>query len=154
MTDREQIIEQIGEFYKDVSRTLNALTIHNWLDLNLTMGQLKALLVLSRNDSITVGVLGQMLRIQLPAASHAADSLVRLELAQRYEDPADRRRTFIRLTPQGQTRVTQLQQGRRELLRTWLVALDDEDLAALLRGLKAITTVIPALNEPEPHSIE
>jgi DNA-binding MarR family transcriptional regulator len=153
MTDREQIIDQIMESYGYVSQRMYTLTTPNWLDLELTMAQLKALFALGSNSPMTVGRLGQMLRIQLPAASHAADSLVRLELAQRYEDPVDRRRTFVQLTPQGQTMAAQLRQGKRDLFCTWLTALTNEDLTALLQGFKAITAVIPVPNE-EPNSIE
>jgi len=151
VTDREQTIERIMEAYGGVAQALTALTTPSWLELDLTMAQLKTLLVLAGNSPITVGRLGQMLRIQLPAASHAADNLVKLELAQRYEDPDDRRRTFVRLTPQGQALAAQLRQGRRELFYAWLAALADDDLAALLQGLRAVTAVIPASPEASPH---
>ncbi len=141
MQDREQTVDRITEVWRDVFRTINFLNMPELLGLDLTMAQLKALLALSRGKPMTVGALGQALGIQLPAASHAADSLVRLELARRYEDPEDRRRTFVQLTPRAQALIEEAREGRRGLFRGWLAELADDDLAALLRGLQAIASV-------------
>jgi len=139
--NREQTIERITECWRDVFHAINSLAMLDWLGLDLTMAQLKALFALAGGEPMTVGALGQVLGIQLPAASHAADSLVRLELARRYEDPQDRRRTFVQLTPRAQALVEQLREGRRGLFHNWLAELADDDLAALLRGLQAIAAV-------------
>ena len=141
MLNREQTVDRITEAWRDVFRAINFLNMPEWLGLDLTMAQLKALLVLAGGEPMTVGALGQALGVQLPAASHAADSLVRLELARRYEDPEDRRRTFVQLTPRAQALIEQLREGRRGLFHRWLAELADDDLAALLRGLQAIAGV-------------
>jgi len=57
--------------------------------LDLSMAQFKALFVLAGRGPITVGALGQILQIQLPATSHAAKGLVRLGLARRLKDAND-----------------------------------------------------------------
>ncbi len=141
MQNREQTVDRITEIWRDVFRAINFFNMPELLSLDLTMAQLKALLALSRGKPMTVGALGQALGIQLPAASHAADSLVRLELARRYEDPEDRRRTFVQLTPRAQALTEEAREGRRGLFRGWLAELADDDLAALLRGLQAIASV-------------
>ena len=141
MLNREQTVDRITEAWRDVFRAINFLNMPEWLGLDLTMAQLKALLALAGGEPMTVGALGQALGVQLPAASHAADGLVRLELAQRYEDPQDRRRTFVQLTPHAQALIEEVREGRRGLFRRWLAELTDDDLAALLRGLQAIAGV-------------
>ncbi len=141
MQNREQTVDRVTEVWRDVFRAINFLNMPELLGLDLTMAQLKALLALARGGPMTVGALGQALGIQLPAASHAADSLVRLELARRYEDPEDRRRTFVQLTPRAQALIEEAREGRRGLFRGWLAELADDDLAALLRGLQAIADV-------------
>jgi DNA-binding MarR family transcriptional regulator len=139
--NREQTIDHITQCWRDVFHAINPLAMPDWLGLDLTMAQLKALFALAGGEPMTVGALGQALGIQLPAASHAADSLVRLELARRYEDPEDRRRTFVQLTPRAQALVEQLREGQRGLFHRWLAELADDDLAALLHGLQAIAAV-------------
>jgi len=141
MPSREQTIEQILECSRHLFRAVNSPTTPDWLGLDLTMAQLKALFALAGDEPTTVGALGQKLRIQLPAASHTTDSLVRLKLAERHEDSEDRRRTFVRLTPRGRALVEQLREGKREWLRGWVAELADDDLAALLRGLQAVVAV-------------
>jgi DNA-binding MarR family transcriptional regulator len=141
VTNREQTVDRITQVWRDIFRAINFLDMPEWLSLDLTMAQLKALFALAGGGPMPVGALGQALGVQLPAASHAADSLVRLELARRYEDPEDRRRTFVELTPRAQTLIGAMREGRRGLLRGWLAELSDDDLAALLRGLQAVADV-------------
>jgi DNA-binding MarR family transcriptional regulator len=141
VTNREQTVDRITQVWRDIFRAINFLDMPEWLSLDLTMAQLKALFALAGGGPMPVGALGQALGVQLPAASHAADSLVRLELARRYEDPEDRRRTFVELTPRAQTLIEAMREGRRGLFRGWLAELSDDDLAALLRGLQAVADV-------------
>ena len=139
---REQSIDQIIAVGKLVFQTMQSHAAQHWLHLDLTMTQFKALVTLSANGPTTIGQLGQRLGIQLPGASHVADALVQLELAERYEDPEDRRRTFVRVSASGQTLVEQLREGGREKARAWLAELDDENMEALLRGLQAFAAVL------------
>jgi DNA-binding MarR family transcriptional regulator len=136
--DREQAIGDIARSAREIFRTLWRMTAVDWLGLDLTMAQLKALFALAGGEPMTVGALGQMLQIQLPAASHAAKGLVHLGLARRLKDPNDRRCTYIQLTPYAEDLADKLREGRREAFRSLLVELADEDLAAALRGMQAI----------------
>jgi DNA-binding MarR family transcriptional regulator len=113
MTSRDELIAQIAERLREVAQVMRDSTTQEWLQLDLSMAQLKALFVLAAAAPVTIGALAQALGIQLPAASHVADRLVQLGLAERYEDPADRRRTFVRLTAQASVLVERLRQGKR-----------------------------------------
>src|SRR5207248_7448989 len=121
----------------------------SWLNLDLTMAQFKAACALSIDEPTTIGALGQRLGIGLPAASHIVERLVRLRLADRYDDPHDRRRAFVRLTSEGEALVSQLRAGSQERLRARLARLDDGDLAELGRLLQILLepSVEPAAAE-------
>src|SRR5207245_1710670 len=80
----EELIYRQGAFFK-------AAIGDSWLNLDLTMAQFKAACALSIDQPTTVGALGQRLGIGLPAASHIVERLVRLSLADRYDDPRARR---------------------------------------------------------------
>jgi MarR family transcriptional regulator, organic hydroperoxide resistance regulator len=136
--DREQAITDIAYAAHEVFRALNPMATMEWLDLELSMAQLKALFVLSGHGPMTVGALGQSLQIQLPAASHAVKTLVSQGLARRLKDENDLRCTYIELTPHAEALVDQLRQGRRDAFHKLLAELSDEDLAAGLRGLGAM----------------
>jgi DNA-binding MarR family transcriptional regulator len=112
-----------------------------WVSLDLTMGQLKALMALAQ-QRMHVRQLAEALGVGKPAASIIVDRLVQLGLAQRIEDPEDRRYTLVSLTDEGSERVERLHQGKLDRLAQWLEAMNPDDLAALRRGLRALAAII------------
>jgi MarR family transcriptional regulator, organic hydroperoxide resistance regulator len=148
--DREQMISDIVRASQAVFRALNPYTASEWLGLELTMAQLKALFALAGQEPMTVGALGQALQIQLPAASHAVKSLVRLGLAQRLKDENDLRCTYIHLTPYAEDLVDQLRQGSRDAFRSLLAGLTDDELAAAQRGLGALAAASAQIKPARP----
>lgn len=134
----DEIVIAIVENYRAIFRALQSATTPSWIDIDLSGAQLKALFVLSREGSASIGRIAEALRIGLPTGSHLVDRLVQAGLAERGEDPGDRRRTLARLTPKGEELVAQLRQGSSNQLKEWIAQLDDADAAALLRGLRAL----------------
>ena len=109
-----------------------------WLSLDLTMGQLKALFVLTTQGPLSVGTLGRTLAIGEPAASLLVDKLVERGLAGREDDPEDRRRTLVVPSAEAMALAVRLRRARDEQLTGWLVRLSDSELGDLHRGLKAL----------------
>jgi len=103
-----------------------------WLELDLTMGQLKVMMALSALGPLSVGRLGRRLGIAEPSASLLVDKLQALDLVCRHNDPADRRRILFELTDRADALV--------ELLR----GLGSDDLKALERGMWAVVRVADA----------
>jgi DNA-binding MarR family transcriptional regulator len=69
---------------------------------DLSFSQLKTLLLLAEHaGTLSVKDVAERLGISLPAASRAVDSLVRRGLAERTEDPDDRRVKQVRPTRRG-----------------------------------------------------
>jgi DNA-binding MarR family transcriptional regulator len=69
---------------------------------DLSFSQLKTLLLLAEHaGTLSVKDVAERLGISLPAASRAVDSLVRRGLAERTEDPDDRRMKQVRPTRKG-----------------------------------------------------
>ena len=112
----------------------------DWAQLDLSMGQLKALMVLSNRQPMNVSGLAETLALSKPTASILVDRLVQLGFAERTEDAEDRRRTLVTPTPAGAALVLRLRQGSVDRLIRWMSALDPDDLAALTRGLRAVAT--------------
>jgi DNA-binding MarR family transcriptional regulator len=124
--------------YKRVHRALLTSTASRWRDLDISMPQLRALYFLRDEDEVSIGRLAELFGIGLPAASLLADRLVRAGLADRREDPADRRRVLLGLTRSGARLVTDLREGSYSLLRRWMASLAPDDLEALSRGWRAL----------------
>ena len=142
---RERLLVQvIGDQRRLVRQLLQDEAGPRWAQLDLTIAQLRALLTIAGSGPLPVGRLGAALGIGKPAASLLVDALVRRELVVRSEDSDDRRRTLVRLSAGGQELLDELSQGRRERLLGWVRQLDDDELAALARGLRALVAVVCA----------
>jgi DNA-binding MarR family transcriptional regulator len=114
----------------------------DWFELEMSMGQLKAVVALSCSGPLTVGGLARVLGLAEPSASILVDKLEKMGFAARETDPADRRRTPVAVTKAGLELVSRLRRIRDERLMSWLSELDDDSLSALLRGVTALLQVI------------
>jgi DNA-binding MarR family transcriptional regulator len=139
------LVEQGVEAVTRLRRVLEEATATRWLKLELTLSQLKTVFTLDRMERVTISELAQHLGVGSAATSVLVDRLVRLKLAGRTEDPADRRRTFVSLTSRGRDLVAELRHGGREGLRQVVTALSPEDLAALVQGVGAAVAVAERL---------
>lgn len=139
--NRSSQIASVVESFEQVSRSLRVCAEPAWMELDLTMAQLKTLFTLEYGGSMTIGQTGEKLGISLPTASHLVDRLVHGGFVERTEDPADRRRTLASTTAQGSELVKRLRQGGRDMLVDWLKQLDDESLASLVGGLGDLVRV-------------
>jgi DNA-binding MarR family transcriptional regulator len=135
---RAEAIQAAIAAQKQISHCLFSGNIPEWVHLELSMGQLKTLMTLASKEALTVSGLAETLNVGKPAASILVDRLVQLGLVERTEDPEDRRRTLVTLTEAGIDLVARLRQGGPGRMLRWLEQLDDEDLAALVRGMRAL----------------
>jgi DNA-binding MarR family transcriptional regulator len=139
--DRMTVIREIAEAYRQIFRSLHELTTPVWMELDLSMAQLKTLFVLCNDGAVPIGSVAEKLGVGLPTASHLIDRLVQAQLAVRTEDPDDRRRTLACLSPQGEELSERLRQSGWGQLQQRLARLDDATLAALHHGLCALQAV-------------
>lgn len=139
--ERERLLDAVIDGQKKILRATHAASTPTWLELQLTMAQLKGLFVLAQ-CARSVSEVGEALGTGKAAASLLVDRLVQVGLVDRTEDPVDRRRTVVRLTTEGEHSVRQLREGGRERYREWLDRLSDDDLAALTQGIQALASVI------------
>ena len=76
--------------------------------------------------------------------------LVRMNLARREEDPADRRLVRSRLTEEGEAACSRLEQSADAYTRRILVEIAPEDLEAMVRGLTAFMRASEAVRRDVP----
>jgi len=105
---------------------------------SLTMAQLRALMVLYDNRHLTVGQLAERLGIGMPAASSIVDRLVEEGLADRHQDPEDRRRIVVHPTKEGSGRIDTMRQGPKEVLEALVSRLDSDERGHVLVALRAL----------------
>lgn len=140
MTQRDAAVDAALQAQRALMEAMHATADPAWLHLDLTMGQLKALFVLT-DAALTVGQVAGRMGLSKPTASLLVDRLVQLALVARTEDPQDRRRARVSLTAAGRARVTQLREGSEDRWRALLGQLADDDLAAWTQGMQALARV-------------
>jgi DNA-binding MarR family transcriptional regulator len=153
----EATIEAILQAQRTIIRTLHE-TSTSWLELNVSMAQLKTLIVLSDEGPLPVGQVGCRMGVTLPTASYQVERLARKGLVERVEDTQDRRRTLVHLTSKATELLRSLRQGRADLMRSWIKQMPAEDIAALEQGMSAIAEIAgrhrQAESEPEPVLVD
>src|SRR5947207_15684303 len=106
MISRDQLIDNALQAQKQIVQAMHAAAEPTWLQLDLTMAQLKGLFALA-DSPMTIGQLAEALGSGKPAASILVERLVQLALVERAEAPLDGRRTIGHAHPQGEASVAE-----------------------------------------------
>ncbi len=138
MTARDELIDLVLGRVRQMAFQMVCMAAAEWVELDLSMAQVKVLFVLAQVEPATVTAIGERLGVGLSTASHLVDRLVQERLALRDEDPEDRRRALVRLSARGHELINRLHQGREEFMRRLLTRIDDDGLKALLTGSAAL----------------
>jgi len=134
---RDRLISSVLASQQQVVRSMQGTTKEAWLDLDLTLSQIKGLLVVSHGP-LPIHVLAEQVGLQRPAASILVEHLVQFGVVTRTEDPTDRRRTLVDLTPAGVALIDRLRQGNEAHFRALIERLGQDDLIALAQGVEAL----------------
>ncbi|MEV7226723.1 MULTISPECIES: MarR family transcriptional regulator [Polymorphospora] len=143
MIDKARIIARIIDSQRQLQHQLAYDRSHPLFDSNLTVPQLKVLLVLSLEGSASGQDLGRIMGVSLATVTGIVDRLVGHDLVARREDPNDRRVRRIELTAAG-TRLIDgiitagIERLQRMLEQLTVDELDTIDRAATLLARAAI----------------
>src|SRR3989440_280854 len=138
---REELEREVIAQYRALGRALKATSGPVWMETDLTIAQLRTLLVLAEEGPLVIGQVAQRMGIGLSTGGHLVDRLVQAGLAERTEDPEDRRRTLAGLTPKGEDLYARLLNHAQQM-QTLIQQLDEDDLGALLQGIRAINRLV------------
>ncbi|HLH62012.1 MAG TPA: MarR family transcriptional regulator [Ktedonobacteraceae bacterium] len=142
----EELEQEVIAQYKMMMRGLKVTMGQAWMQIDLTLPQMRTLLILAEGP-LVIGQIAQRLGVGLSTGGHLVDRLVQAGLAARTEDIEDRRRTLAELTPKGEELLARLLSGIQQI-QVWLHEVDQADLAAFLQGLKAINRIVSQKNGP------
>lgn len=134
-------IEEIIQLHWSILTAMQISSRPDWMELEMTMAQIKALFTISQGEAVPVNRIAEYLGVGQPTASHLVNKLVRQGLADRSESPTDRRVTLVRLTSQGEDLVRRLYRGGEEQYRSWMNQLTEKERKDLLSGLQALARI-------------
>ena len=139
----EEYVEQAHTLLQDFVQETLARLATNWSDRGVSLSQIRLLLVLFHIGPATIGQIADQLHIGQSAASLLVERLVQTQLAERTDDPRDRRRAIVRLTEDGEASLGRQRRGQRRL-HAILNELDDAQLAGMIATFTAIISLAKA----------
>jgi len=137
LSSDDPLVRDVVELLRELLHAFLMASVPAWVDLQLTLPQLRTIFIVAHNKTSSVMQIASHLGIGEPTASHLTDKLVRAGLVDRSDDPMDRRRAIVRLSPEGEGLIEKLL-GWEEFLGGWLDKVPEQDLARFRRGLNAI----------------
>lgn len=122
---------------EQVSLHTRPLALEGWPELELTMPQFRALLLLGQGPR-RMGDLASHLGVSLPSATSVVERLVQKGLVERRDDPSDRRVVLCALTPRGREEVEKVWRAGQMRLEAVADALSTEELALVVRAMELV----------------
>src|SRR5262249_59901715 len=134
--ERWELIRQILDLQTDLYRSLRPA--REWLEVELTMPQMKVLFLLYSDGVARMSQLASCLGVTLSTVTGIVDRLVEQGMVQRQEHPQDRRLVVCRLTSRGSETVERLHQAGRGRMAALLDGLSVDDLRTVVAGLAVL----------------
>jgi len=135
---RAELVDRIVDLQMDVARLFESDRARDWLDVDLTIQQLKVVFLAVRLGSLTAGQIGRELHVGFSTVTGLVDRLAEQGLVSRGEDPRDRRATRVVPTETARTLVERLYAYRRTEFRRLLEYASTDTLEALAVGLQGL----------------
>jgi len=136
--NKEKLIESTLELADKGFRELFAFLPKEWLSLDLTAGQLRALLLLFTNGPTRMSDISSALGVSMATATGVIDRMVDRGIVVRESDPNDRRIVLCRMSPEGEKLVSGLWHSWSKRGEEMLRALDHPKLLAVRAMLEAL----------------
>jgi DNA-binding MarR family transcriptional regulator len=136
--DRAHLLESIVDLQTEIGDLFEADRTKAWLDVDLTIQQLKVVFLAVRKGSLTAGQIGRELHVGFSTVTGLVDRLVEHGLVSRGEDPNDRRATRVVPTDSARALVEELYSYRRGEFRRLLDLASTETLCSLASGLSGL----------------
>jgi DNA-binding MarR family transcriptional regulator len=135
---QEELIERILQLGEKAFRELIPILPTEWLQLDLTMPQLKVVLLLFLNGPVRMSDIASALGVSLATATGVVDRLVERDIVLRESLPEDRRVVLCRLTEKGQKMIGGLWQLARDRAKELLEVVATSQLQLITEALEAL----------------
>jgi len=144
MEKKEELIQQIVDLHRRVNRVLRQIAPDAWMELSLTIPQVKSLFFIGNHGTTNFKKLAGALKVTPANLTGVIDRLVDQGLVSRTENPEDRRMMLLKLTEKGEALVSELRERRVSYLSRALRGLAPEELDVIARGLALLATAVEA----------
>lgn len=126
--DRQALIQHILKLSEEIYDMLIPSLPREWLESDVTVAQLRVLLVLHTDGPSRMGSIASAIGVALSTATGIVDHLVRKGLVLRDADPQDRRLVICKLSPEGQGLANRLWTWGQSQIEKLLESMTEEQL--------------------------
>jgi DNA-binding MarR family transcriptional regulator len=132
----EASIERVIGAYERFHAWITKLHVPHFLELSLTLAQLKTLYVVASAGPLRMSEVAERLGTAPSTTTGVVEGLVQLELLERVVDPADRRQVHVRVTAKAHETLEDFHDLSRTRLRELLEHVPGEaELTAIERAV-------------------
>jgi DNA-binding MarR family transcriptional regulator len=145
--DRISLTKEIIELQRQLNRIQRHYEQDAWMDLNLSIGQVKSLFFIAAQGTTNFGKLAAALGVTPPNVTGIVDRLVEKGLISRQENPDNRRMLMLQVTEKGEALIATLRERAVSQISGILENLRVEELNTVAQGLSLLVRVSKAHEE-------
>jgi DNA-binding MarR family transcriptional regulator len=146
--EKQKLIARIVDLQKRFGRCISNDAPDAWLELNLTIPQLKTLFFINFKGVTNFKEVAGALGVTPPNITGIIDHLVERGLVNREENPQNRRMIMLNLTKTGKALLAELIERKTAHLSAILEDLSPEELSIVIQGL----SILNAAAEKKYHN--
>jgi DNA-binding MarR family transcriptional regulator len=135
--NRTKLTEDVIDLEQQVNHAVGRYAPAAWMDLSLTIAQLKSLFFIDFEGSTNFRKLAEALGVTPSNVTGIVDHLVEQGLVSRTQNPEDRREMTLQATDKGKALVSNLKETGIKHMTQILSLLSLEELSSLAQGLSA-----------------
>jgi len=154
VAERDPLREQAFHLLARTIVHLDPGRLEAWVELGLTMTQVRVLFLLRNEGGASAGGLAEALNVTPSTLTRIVDRLVSNGLVRREGDEYDRRLVRHRLSDKGAPAVEELERGGRARLNEVMDRLSKPQLERLVAGLEDFTAALEAKEADELSGVE
>ncbi len=138
------------------TRIINAIIVKSLaaVDEELSVPQLRVMVILRESGPTNLSEVAASLGVNPSNASRTCDQLVKRRLVVRQEDPHDRRRLSLTLSPSGRRLLQRVMSRRQELLEAIVWQMPLAEQRRLIAAMESFNTAAAALPGPDEIASE
>jgi DNA-binding MarR family transcriptional regulator len=149
---RAELTQGIVRTQEHIFELLQEDRARAWLEVDLTIQQIKVVFLAVREGSLSAGQIGRALGVGFSTVTGLVDRLVEHGLVERGEDPRDRRATRVTATQAARELVHRLYAYRRDTMLRLLERVPTAQLVQLEQALGSVEAAARELSEPTTRS--
>jgi MarR family transcriptional regulator, organic hydroperoxide resistance regulator len=150
--DKSELIADVIKLDRDVRRHIRRYSIHAWMELTMTVPQLKTIFFVSNERTTNPRKLAKAMCVTPSNITGIVERLVEQNLLTREQNPGDRRVQTVRTTEQAEAIISNLREHKSESFKAILTRVSEDDLKSLQSGLNALMRAAEAYEKERKTS--